>query len=130
MNIVAQDSAARPSTITPASPTAMPIMGTSPLDDEDVVNGILLEADATLSLALDALEEGDAGGSGSALAPVFTVLLALQRRLEVAREVHHNERRRFGVRVHHRRRLPKPRPAASAPRLVWPYASDDAPAAE
>lgn len=105
MRNVAEETAVRPSSpkstmrpvaptqTAPANVTAAPMLrGAAPLDTSDPVDGILLEAGASLELVLDVLENAHgAGVRGSGLDAVFTSLLAVRRRLAVARELRSSE---------------------------------------
>ena len=59
----------------------------APIDIDDPVDGILVEAGCTLGVVLTALEAMGADAHDGEAGDVFTLLLALQRRLAVAREL-------------------------------------------
>lgn len=103
MKTVAQESAVRPSTHSTMRPAALAQRGPSrtetlaragaPIDSVDPIDSILIEANASLELVLDALwTELDAAPKGSRLGSVFNVLDAVKARLDVARELHHEAR--------------------------------------
>ncbi len=74
--------------------------GISPLDATDAVEGILSEAQSVLGLAQDSLERLYEDGERKELNDVCTVLLALQRRLEVAAELSRRARRATATEIH------------------------------
>ncbi|MBX3205488.1 MAG: hypothetical protein KF764_10495 [Labilithrix sp.] len=59
----------------------------APIDTSDPVDGILVEAGCTLGVVLTALEAMGADTHEGEASDIFTLLLALQRRLLVAREL-------------------------------------------
>ena len=100
MSSVTQMNEVRPSvtsTMRPAAPApkrATPraellLRAAAPIDadENDPIGGILAEAGSTLNLAMTALEAMGAAERGSGLSPLFTTLLALERRLDVAGEL-------------------------------------------